>query len=176
MCVCASMWVRVCVYTSMCVCVYVCVRVCACVCVCVCVRVCACVCVRVCVCVDVCGGVYVCVCARVCVCACACVSFLRIKFQVPGLIEVANPEHFSPSQQFMTLPRLVRPQQRPSKTIFAVIHYLLSQTVHNSPQGLFCNTCQSLYMYTTMRRLRKAVTKSDEYGQTTGNHKQNTGT
>ena len=28
--------------------------------------------------------------------------------------------------------------------------------------------CQSLYMHTTMRRLRKAVTKSEEYGQAIG--------
>ena len=47
-----------------------------------------------CVCVDVCVCVYVCVCARSYVCACACLPFLRIKFQIQGLIEVANPEHF----------------------------------------------------------------------------------
>ena len=122
----------------MCLCVCVCVRVCACVCVCVCVCMCVCVCECVCLCGRVCVCVCVCVRARSCVCACACVQFLRIKFEVPGLIEVANPEHSSPSQQFMTLLRLVRPQQRPPKTIFAAIHYLLSQTVHNSPRGLFC--------------------------------------
>jgi len=93
------------------VCVCVCVRVCACVCVCVC----ACVCVSVCVGVHVCVCVYVCVCKRSCVCAYACVQFLRIKFEVPGLIEVANPEHSSPSQQFMTLPRLVRPHNAPQR-------------------------------------------------------------
>ena len=94
--------------------------------------------------------VCVCVCACVCLCVCVCVcvrikfegidaQFLRIKFEVPGLIEVANPEHFLPSQQFMTLLCLVRPQQHPPKTIFAAIQYLLSQTVPNSPRGLFCN-------------------------------------
>jgi len=71
--------------------------------------------VSVCVCVDVCVCVYVCVRARSCVCACACVQFLRIKFEVPGLIQVANPEHSSPSQQFMTLPRLVRPHNAPQR-------------------------------------------------------------
>ena len=44
-----------------------------------------------------------------CLCVRVCLQFLRIKFEVPGLIEVANPEHSLPSQQFMTLPRLVRP-------------------------------------------------------------------
>jgi len=138
-CVCVCLCVSVCVCTSMCVCVCVCVRVCACVCVCVRVCVCVCMCVCVCVCVCACFCVYVCVCARLCVCACACVPFLRIKSEILGLIEVANPEHSSPSQQFITLPRLVRPQQRPPKTMLAAIHYLLSQTVHNSPRRLFCN-------------------------------------
>jgi len=131
----------VCVRVGVCVCECVCGRVCVCMCVCacVCVCVCACVCVRVCVCVDVCVCVYVFVRARLCVCVCVCVPFLRIKFETQGLIEVANPEHSSLSQQFITLPCLVRPQQRPPQTMFAAIHYLLSQTVHKSPRGLFCN-------------------------------------
>jgi len=78
------------------------VAVCACLCVCVFVW------TRVCVCMCVC--MYVCVRARLCVCACACVPFLHIKSEIPGLIEVAKSEHSSPSQQFVTLPHLVRPQ------------------------------------------------------------------
>jgi len=117
----------------------------------------------------VCVCVYVCVCARLCVCACACVPFLRIKFEVPGLIEVANPAHSSPSQQFMTLPRLVRPHNDPQRP------YLRQSTTCSHRQfttvleDCFARRCQTLYMHTTMRRIRKAVTKNDKYGQATGN-------
>jgi len=141
------------------------------VCMCMCVCACVCLCGRVCVCVCV------CVCARLCVCACACVPFLRIKFEVPGLIEVANQEHSSPSQLFMTLPRLVRPQQHLPETIFAAIHYLLSQTVRNSPRGLFCKALSnSVYAH-----YYAAATKgSDKERRVRAghweHHKQSTGT
>jgi len=166
-CVCVCLCVSVCVCTSMCVCVCVCVRVCACVCVCVRVCVCVCMCVCVCVCVCACFCVYVCVCARLCVCACACVPFLRIKSEILGLIEVANPEHSSPSQQFISRAwsALSNARQRPCWRQSTTCSHRQFTTVL---EDCFATRCQPLYMHISIRRLRKAVTKSDEYGQATG--------
>ena len=156
-------------------CVCVCVRVCACVCVCVCVCMCVCVCECVCLCARVCVCVYVCVCARSCVCACACVQFLRIKFEVPGLIEVANPDHSSPSQQFMTLLRLVGPHNAPQRP-----YWWQSTTCSYSSQQSSRTVLQHVSISVHAHYYVAATKGSDEERRVRAglweHHKQSTGT